>query len=283
MARARVPAGRPGRSRSTKAGAPTTSPLDWLDDYEAVSAWMARHDLHAALEAGDGLAWVPDFLPGAVAEAALACLEAIPPSAWNATAAAEDAGANNIDHEFWSTKSAPGTALAQLLRAFPLLSPRHDFTAFSAARYDARHHIAPHDDRAYTPVLCDDGAIVQCSRDIAVVYYLTRDWRPEFGGAFVDIAGGGKEYCPAFNTAVAFTIPRWHAVTAVVGPRPRFSVFGWFLVPGIAYPLGDGEREAAAGKGPAPERWLEEGEVGRLPQRCKLGRRLLRLESRGLS
>uniref|UniRef100_A0A1D1ZT48 Prolyl 4-hydroxylase alpha subunit Fe(2+) 2OG dioxygenase domain-containing protein n=1 Tax=Auxenochlorella protothecoides TaxID=3075 RepID=A0A1D1ZT48_AUXPR len=127
------------------------------------------------------------------------------------------------------------------------------------------------------------GAIVQCSRDIAVVYYLTRNWRPEFGGAFVDIAGGGREYCPAFNTAVAFTIPRWHAVTAVVGPRPRFSVFGWFLVPGIAYPLGDGERDAAAGKGPAPERWLEEGEVGRLPQRCKLGRRLLRLESRGLS
>ena len=29
--------------------------------------------------------------------------------------------------------------------------------AFSAARYDTAHHIAPHDDRAYTPVRLDTG------------------------------------------------------------------------------------------------------------------------------
>lgn len=126
---------------------------------------------------------------------------------------------------------------------------------------------------------------MQCSRDIAVVYYLTRDWRPEYGGAFVDVGGGGTEHCPAFNAAVAFSIPRWHAVTTVAGPRPRFSIFGWFLTPGIAYPLAVAAGDAAAGGSPArhsiSERRLEEGEGSLTAQRCKLGRRLLRLEARG--
>jgi hypothetical protein len=45
---------------------------------------------------------------------------------------------------------------ATRLRIFSLLLPEH-YDAFSAARYERDHHIAPHDDRAYTQVRLDGG------------------------------------------------------------------------------------------------------------------------------
>jgi hypothetical protein len=41
--------------------------------------------------------------------------------------------------------------------------------------------------RAYADVTMDDGAVVKCSREIAVIYYLTRDWQASYGGALLDI------------------------------------------------------------------------------------------------
>ncbi len=37
----------------------------WIESYAAVSKWMAQYDLDKALDEGGGLAWLPDFLPGA--------------------------------------------------------------------------------------------------------------------------------------------------------------------------------------------------------------------------
>jgi Rps23 Pro-64 3,4-dihydroxylase Tpa1-like proline 4-hydroxylase len=119
------------------------------------------------------------------------------------------------------------------------------FNAFSAARYETDHHIAPHDDRAYTPVQLDTGEVITCSRDLTCVYYLTKDWTADMGGAFVDLeadpepgpssngtagSGGGSSgsggggsmvqhpaqqrpgrvYVPEFNSAVFFRVPRYH-------------------------------------------------------------------------
>lgn len=93
-------------------------------------------------------------------------------------------------------------------------------------------------------------------RDIAVVYYLSRDFTEDDGGAFVDLNDGGKfrekilklrilyffanvlsvddkpkPIVPKFNTLVSFVIPREHAVSPVVTDKVRYSLFGWFLKP----------------------------------------------------
>ena len=45
-------------------------------------------------------------------------------------------------------------------------------------------------------------------------------------------------HAPTFNSLVAFRVPRWHAVEHVApGPHARLSVFGWWLTPGMRYPL----------------------------------------------
>ena len=53
--------------------------------------------------------------------------------------------------------------------------------------------------------------MVKYSRDIAVIYYLTKNWTKEMGGSLVDLETNRK-YVPEFNSLIAFTVPRWHEV-----------------------------------------------------------------------
>lgn len=57
-------------------------------------------------------------------------------------------------------------------------------------KYEKSNHIEPHDDRAYADVYRDGKVKVQCSRDIAVIYYLTKDWSASYGGHLIDIPTG---------------------------------------------------------------------------------------------
>jgi hypothetical protein len=82
--------------------------------------------------------------------------------------------------------------------------------------------------------LVQDGSVQLCSRSIAIIYYLTKDWDAGAGGLLVDLQEN-KKYVPKFNSLVAFTVPRFHEVTLVKQDRPRFSIFGWFLEPGDIY------------------------------------------------
>mmetsp|Transcript_2713 Transcript_2713/g.3657 ORF Transcript_2713/g.3657 Transcript_2713/m.3657 type:complete len:112 (+) Transcript_2713:332-667(+) len=78
---------------------------------------------------------------------------------------------------------------------------------------------------------------VFCSRDVAVIYYLTKDWKGSDGGILIDLQSG-THYTPQFNSLIAFMVPRFHEVTAVrsrKGRDPRYSIFGWFLSEGDMY------------------------------------------------
>ncbi len=155
----------PAKKSRAQDGSEQGRALAWLDSYPKVSRWMQQYDIEQLVDEGGGFALVPKFLPGFVAEGALQILQRLPH--WSDTAAEEDYTHNNISHRFFSSKGSAcsggdgGTQpLDTLLRAFSLLRPGQ-LNAFSAARYERDHHIAPHDDRAYTPVLLDTGDCVE--------------------------------------------------------------------------------------------------------------------------
>lgn len=122
----------------------------WINCYPAVSKCLGQYDLERLLDDNGGIVKIPNCLPDFVAEGILALLHNLPDSTWNDTSAQQDYTHNNIDHAFWSTKQAPG--LEEVFRVFSLLLPDSLHT-FSAAKYCQNHHIALHDDRAYTKVL----------------------------------------------------------------------------------------------------------------------------------
>ncbi|GFR40917.1 hypothetical protein Agub_g1573, partial [Astrephomene gubernaculifera] len=222
----------------------------WLNNYEIASSWIAKHDVERAVEANGGLVRIKNFLPEHVAEGILKTLEGVPDENWNDTSATTDYRQNNISHSFSSVKHAKG--LQSIVRFFSLVRPGA-LHAFSAAKYVKSDHIAPHDDRAYTQVQLDTGRIITTSRSLAVIYYLTRDWREEYGGVLVDLEAPaapprvGARYVPMWNSVVAFRVPRYHAVTEMTTERPRYSIFGWFLEPGKLYPLYRGDEDSQGG------------------------------------
>lgn len=82
-----------------------------------------------------------------------------------------------------------------------------------------------------------------CSRDIACIYYLAKDWTAQDGGVLLDKgpSSAGDEmqprpFVPEFNSAVFFRVPRLHAVTAVTTKtKLRYSIFGWIYNEGVKY------------------------------------------------
>ena len=134
-----------------------------------------------------GLVKISNFFPSFVANGILSVLEAISPRHWNVTEAARDHASNNIAHKFWSSKTAPG--LESIVRAISVLQPGR-LNTFSAGKYEKSNHIEPHDDRAYADVYLEGNTKVKCSRDIAVIYYLTKDWTSAHGGTLIDIPTG---------------------------------------------------------------------------------------------
>ena len=93
---------------------------------------------------------------------------------------------------------------------------------------------------------------IMCSRDVAVVYYLTKDWKEEYGGCFIDhgATNGKKTYVLEFNSLIAFMVPRFHEVTTVkVRNMYRFSFFGWFLTEGDLYSFAKSEEKSTCDHG----------------------------------
>jgi len=125
-------------------------------------------------------------------------------------------------------------SVALLFRALGTLAPIKTRHNFQLGMYSRGDHIGAHDDRAYHDVeeQAPGGGrgkvIKQYSRDIAVIFYLTKEWEESYGGLLVD-GQTGDVYVPEFNSIVAFYVPRTHEVTPLAVARPRYSVFGWFV------------------------------------------------------
>eukprot|EP00123_Amoebidium_parasiticum_P014006 comp22278_c0_seq1/m.32971 comp22278_c0_seq1/g.32971 ORF comp22278_c0_seq1/g.32971 comp22278_c0_seq1/m.32971 type:complete len:654 (-) comp22278_c0_seq1:315-2276(-) len=210
-------------------------------------------NLEKLLEENGGLVKIPNFLPAELAERLLQVFETITEDEWEMTV---DQGSTDyfksVAHAFYSTKDFP-TSHA-ILDMFRNVLPDRA-AVFSAGKYLQSHFIDEHDDRAYKVL----GGKTH-SRDIAFIYYLTKDWTEEMGGLLTDVEGDGKSYVPEFNSAIAFRVPRYHVVTPVTCDRPRFSIFGWFMQPGEIYDLKYEDSdpptsEESAGKSPkAPEK-----------------------------
>eukprot|EP00439_Symbiodinium_sp_Y106_P045289 s473_g5.t1 len=180
----------------------------FLANYKLASAWLRRVQLREKLREG-GVVRIPKILPDSVAQLALKTLQEMPHESWNLTQANRDASRNNVAHRFSSRRFGSET-LTHLFRVLGELLPG-ELNSFSAGRYLQGDHIERHDDRQYTDVRMEDGSTVLCSRTVAVIWYLTPDWRKEWGGAFHDLETG-EEILPEFNTLVAFNVPRFHAV-----------------------------------------------------------------------
>jgi hypothetical protein len=232
----------------------------FIESYEACSDWIQgrlrlygqgikNKDLEDAinsskdislnhlLDANGGIIKIAHFFPPDVAEEMRRVVQTVPDGAWSETAGVLDASGINIDHHFFSTKSSP---LSPLFRLVSLLMPDRDLHTFSAGRYEEGDFISRHDDGAYVSVKTDEG-VLECSRDVALVYYLTPGWTGDMGGAFHDLITG-QMYTPEFNSVVAFRVPRLHEVTKVTAKARkaglhRTSLFGWFLLPGRQYEL----------------------------------------------
>lgn len=205
-----------------------------------------------------GLVVLNNFLPPSVAALVASRIAALAPAAYSPAASRPS---DTVQHRFALAEVRTDPVLAQACRLLWRLQAQC-LPNFSVAKYTARDHITPHDDRVlerYTAeeYRCLMAAYRDCrpsevtlpaplrtshtrgnagvfSRTIAVVLYLNKGWSPSDGGYFVDLEND-KLYLPSFNRLVAFRVPRMHAVTPVIGPRPRLSIFGWWLAPGMLY------------------------------------------------
>eukprot|EP01043_Picozoa_sp_COSAG02_P017371 COSAG02_NODE_786_length_17199_cov_25.278889_9_plen_415_part_00 len=254
MAAAQRPRGKRRRMESPPLECPFAA---YVEDVDAMRGWLARHgDIDAMLQQGGGLATISNFLPDAVAQAALRQLQEIPDTAWRCcdeddTEQVADHGEEGEDRESQRFSTCePGTSavIDGLSRTLWVARPQC-LPSFSAVRFGPGDHIGCRDDRAQAEVLGADGRPTVFSRTIGAVLYLAKGWKPKFGGDFVDFSAGREQprrITPTFNTLVLFEVPHKHAISPVLhnGATPLFAVLGWWMAEGELYNLSDSDAES---------------------------------------
>eukprot|EP00933_Yihiella_yeosuensis_P042702 TRINITY_DN37355_c0_g1_i1.p1 TRINITY_DN37355_c0_g1~~TRINITY_DN37355_c0_g1_i1.p1 ORF type:complete len:331 (+),score=93.32 TRINITY_DN37355_c0_g1_i1:88-1080(+) len=215
----------------------------WADNETRFQRWMDSRGgglEERILEAGGRIIRLRDFMPGEVADSALAVLQNLPEEAWDLSEQAGEEQAAN--HRFWSGDVVDIEELAPLRNVFwkMLKSLRGEPTLpiFSCGRYGSSDFIGRHDDRAHVPFFGDDNIY---SRTVAAIWYLTKDWSEQDGGCLIDLQAKkdspDRKLVPIYNSLVVFEVPHWHAVSAVISKRQRYSIFGWWHQKGQRYDL----------------------------------------------
>lgn len=194
-----------------------------------------------------GIIKVRGFLPDAEALDCLNRLESLSEDQWSLST---NRLSNDAEHRFWRYDGHQVDAVKKAI--IDLMPGMHPY--FHAARYDAGGKITLHNDAAQRVLSAEEVRDydnfpegTEVFRKVAVICYLTKDWREEYGGCFVDnLKGRPVAVVPEFNSLVAFLVPREHWVTEVQSGSPlRYTIFGWFhdkeqYLPGSVPKLGAG-------------------------------------------
>lgn len=207
--------------------------------------------LEDVVQKAGGILRVPDFLPVELAEEVLASLAGLPEEDW--LLSAQEKAADAV-HRFWRYEGKKVDASKRLIYS---LSPgKHPI--INAARYDAGGQITLHNDamqwvvKPHEEVYQEFPAGTTVYRKVACILYLTKDWKEEHGGCFVDnLKSGPRVVVPQFNNLVLFNVPREHWVTEMQPGAPlRYTIFGWLCdlepyPPGLLQPLGSGNASSS--------------------------------------
>jgi len=213
-------------------------------------AAVKEKGLQRVLEAAGGVLQVTDFLPHEQALSSLATIKAVDPAEWTYSGKQDTVGKLTAYHSFARYGGKQLDSVRQnILQLAPGMYP-----IFEAGCYSGGDWITLHNDTSHEVVDAGDPDYRKASgytpntvvhRKIACIYYLTQDWKKEYGGCLVDNMQYGPEVIvPKFNSAVLFVVPREHWVTPMSSDAPlRYTVFGWFHdldEPPINVPLGGG-------------------------------------------
>eukprot|EP00929_Paragymnodinium_shiwhaense_P043717 TRINITY_DN22463_c0_g1_i6.p1 TRINITY_DN22463_c0_g1~~TRINITY_DN22463_c0_g1_i6.p1 ORF type:complete len:433 (-),score=98.82 TRINITY_DN22463_c0_g1_i6:274-1572(-) len=180
-----------------------------------------------------GILQATDVFSDDVAQGMMKNLMELPSSEW-ILMANENPASQDALHKFYRYEGGvTDAALQPILDLAPDLHPE-----IHAAKYEEGGNIAVHNDARTRMVEQHEvdrfknsykvGATVV--RKFAIIYYMTKDWREDYGGCLVDCEGGKERVIvPKFNSIVAFSVPRQHRVTKMASKAPlRLTLFGWF-------------------------------------------------------
>ena len=208
-----------------------------------------------SVKSADDMIILSNFLPLQIANSLSRYLQILPETSWNRSSSKEDMkrfknqkqyGAGSTEHAFaaaegilvdtsievvgnvTSQPSVMDKFLSILSAGIAAATGQFDQFIFQCGRYTSGHFIEPHDDSAQKDIV---GRLY--NRDVAFIIYLTKSWKFEYGGLFIDHGViPPNPIVPRFNTLVTFKVPRLHEVTAVeeLCTRKRYSIFGWSLI-----------------------------------------------------
>ena len=157
-------------------------------------------ELAGAMRQGRAIV-IPDALPAELAERV--CDELDRSNQWTIAEGGHDFF--HYRNAFIERLEAQGGALAECSRLFRSAATRRFITELSGQDCAGEAHVAAAWYRPGDYALPHDDSTAHASRSVAYIWYLTKAWRQEWGGALF-WCPTGQYICPGFNVLVMFNV-----------------------------------------------------------------------------